>query len=150
MNQFEIDAIVEIPRESMYKYEVDKKTGILLVDRPLSRPVPFNYGYVPGTLHNDGDPLDIFLIGNYPIYPLAQVKAKILGALICNDNGSSDDKLIAEVVGDKYNYLDSAKEVITNYLTTYKEGFIVDKFVDAEEAYRILMKDVEAYLNDET
>ncbi len=59
MKSFEVDAIVEIPYGSMYKYEVDKETGQLTIDRPLLSPLPYNYGYIPNTLHGDGDPLDV-------------------------------------------------------------------------------------------
>lgn len=148
---FEIDGIIEIPSGSKFKYEVDKKTGTLVVDRPLMTELPYNYGYVPSTLHSDGDPLDVVVIDNDPIQPLTRVKLVLLGALICTDNGCSDDKLIAVVKGNEiYSqgmFLNSRVETVWHYLDTYKEGFVVHEFVDAEAAHAILMKDVEAFLD---
>ena len=151
MKLFEIDAIVEIPHGSKYKYEVNKKTGKLFLDRPLPTPLPYNYGYVPGTLHGDGDPLDVCIIGLYPIQPLAEVKIQVLGALLCNDNGASDDKLIAMVVGDNIddNLKSSCIEDVSNYLSSYKAGFVVQRFVGPEEALEIVMKDMDAYQNEQ-
>jgi inorganic pyrophosphatase len=145
---FEITVIVEIPYASWYKYEVDKQTGNLVVDRPLPAPLPYNYGYVPNTLHADGDPLDVCIIGRYPIQPLSKIKVKLIGAFKCIDNGCSDDKLLAIVPGQDYSEGIDV-EVVRHYLSTYKEGFTVVERVGAEEAYRILMQDVEAYLNAE-
>lgn len=146
---FEVDAVVEIPHGSMYKYEVDKASGLLTVDRPLPRPLPYNYGYIPNTLHGDGDPLDVCIVGCNSIQPLAKVKVILRGVLKCLDNGFSDDKLIATVVGEEINDLDiwSHVDVVKDYLSTYKKGFVVGKFEDVAEAYSILMKDVESYLH---
>lgn len=147
MKSFEIDVIVEIPNGSRYKYEVDKKTGQLIVDRPLPAPIPYNYGYVPNTLHGDGDPLDVCIIGVHPIAPLAKVKVILLGALICEDNGESDDKLIVHVVGEDEIALMQSFLIahVTNYLSCYKEGFVVKGFVGPEEAQEILMKDIQSF-----
>lgn len=147
---FEIDAVVEISLGSKYKYEVDKSTGKLVVDRPLPRPLPYNYGYIPNTLHADGDPLDVCILGSFPIHPLANVKVVLFGALKCTDNGLSDDKLLGFVAGESHDagvflaYVEQVKQ----YLSTYKEGFVVGKFVDKEEAYFILMKDLDTYLHE--
>lgn len=150
---FEITAIVEIPHGSMYKYEVDKNSGNLVIDRPLSEPLPYNYGYVPNTLHGDGDPLDICIVGRNPIFPLTKVKVVLLGAFLCEDNGQSDDKLVGAVVNEIHSYhglealLPIYKNQIERYLTTYKSGFIVKEWVDSEKAYEILMKDLDTYQN---
>ena len=87
MKNFEVQAIVEIPHGSLYKYEVDKTSGSLVVDRPLPVPLPYNYGYIMGTVHDDMDPTDIAIIGDYPIYPLTKVRVNVLGAFKCTDNG---------------------------------------------------------------
>lgn len=147
---FNVDAIVEIPHGSYYKYEIDKKTGQLVIDRPLPHPLPYNYGYVPNTLHEDGDPLDICIIGTHPIVSLTKVSVVILGAFKCIDNGESDDKLVAAVVGEHFSLLEQelAKGAIRHYLSTYKEGFEVKEWVGPEEAYQIVLKDVDAYLNE--
>jgi len=154
MINFEIDAIIEIPLGGKYKYEIDKNTNLLVIDRPLQFSIPYNYGYICSTLHEgDGDPLDVCIVDFDPIYPLTRVKLTLLGALVCTDNDRSDDKLIAVVKGNEHLYtglfLDVRIEEIRNYLSIYKEGFVVEKFVDAEEAQKILMKDVEAYVNQQ-
>lgn len=154
---FEIDAVVEIPLGSYFKYEVDKKTGQLTIDRPLPSPLPYNYGFVPNTLHGDGDPLDICIITDGPIYPLTKLKVTLLGAFKCIDNGESDDKLVAIVKGtedfallgwDRISTLEQHKRAISHYLSTYKEGFIVNEFVGPEEAYEIVMKDIESFIHE--
>lgn len=147
MKNFEVDAVVEIPHGSMYKYEVDKKTGQLKVDRILPQPIPYNYGYIPHTLHSDGDPLDVCIIGSYPIHPLANVKLRLLGAFLCTDNGVSDDKLLAVVSGEEWSDEEIMIEKVKYYLSTYKEGFVVDGRVDSETAYAILMKDLDAHFH---
>jgi inorganic pyrophosphatase len=152
---FEVDVIVEIPHGSIYKYEVDKTTGTLVIDRPLRKKLPYNYGYVPNTLHEDGDPLDVCILSNNPIYPLTKVKVNIVGALKCKDNGFSDDKLLAIVVGDAPNLYyggffteEALTQEIIDYLSTYKEGFVVESQLSSKEAYQILMHDIQAYQNE--
>lgn len=150
MKVFEIEAIVEIPHGSAYKYEVDKKTGRLTVDRPLPSPLPYNYGYVPNTLSRDGDPLDICIIGCNPIQPLASANVVILGALVCNDNGDSDDKLLGMIVKENLSTMLIEHHIgqVQSYLSCYKSGFVVEKRVTSEEAYEILMRDTYAYQNE--
>src|SRR5271166_4032705 len=111
MANFEIDGVVEIPFGSMFKYEVDKVTGLLTIDRPLPVALPYNYGYVPNTLHADGDPTDICIIDIYPIQSLTRVKLILLGAFICTDNGCSDDKLVAVVKGNENQYIRTFEQV---------------------------------------
>lgn len=149
MSSFEVDAIVEIPFGSMYKYEVDKSTGTLRLDRPLPCPIAYSYGYVPNTLHPDGDPLDVCILSDYDLVPLVKVKLNIIGALICNDNGYSDDKLLGVLVGeDHYSEdINDFVESVRHYLSTYKTGFVVEKQVGPDEALEILMKDVSSYQN---
>lgn len=146
---FEVNGIVEIPKDSKYKYEIDKASGTLVLDRPLSEKIPYNYGYIPNSLSPDGDALDVCVLGLHPIVPLAKVKLELVGALICTDNGISDDKLLATVIGDESEIGDITFFVMEamQYLSKYKEGFVVEKFVPTEEAYQILMKATEAYLN---
>src|ERR1700676_3263845 len=95
-----IRAIVEMPMKSNYKYEVNKTTGALRLDRPISRSVPFNYGYIPHTVCLDVDPIDLFLVSRYPIPPLTEVDVQLVGVFKCTDNGVSDDKLIGTLGGE--------------------------------------------------
>lgn len=126
-------AVIEIPKDSIYKYELNKETNTLVVDRVLPIPVPYNYGYIPGTLSPDGDALDVFIISTQPIVPLSEVDIIPLGILKCIDNGVSDDKVIASIKGDRSTN-SSALDDIKYYLRTYKEGFIILGYEDAKDA----------------
>ncbi len=90
-------AIIEIPKGSENKYEVDKKSGLLKLDRPLFSSVhyPGDYGYIPGTLWEDNDPIDVLVLTSHPVYPLTLAKVRILGILDMRDDKKSDVKLIA-------------------------------------------------------
>jgi inorganic pyrophosphatase len=102
-----VPAIIEIPTGSKVKYELDKKSGLLLVDRILFSSVhyPANYGFVPRTYCDDGDPLDVLVLCSEPIVPLAIMRAKIIGVMKMRDDKGEDDKLIA-VHADDPNYSD--------------------------------------------
>jgi inorganic pyrophosphatase len=92
-----IPAIIEIPTGSKVKYELDKSSGLLLVDRVLFSAVhyPANYGFVPRTYCDDGDPLDILVFCQEPIQSLAIMRAKVIGVMKMRDDKGEDDKLIA-------------------------------------------------------
>jgi inorganic pyrophosphatase len=102
-----VPAIIEIPTGSKVKYELDKKTGLLIVDRILFSAVhyPANYGFVPRTYCDDGDPLDVLVLCSEQIQPLAIMRAKIIGVMKMRDDKGEDDKLIA-VHADDPNYSD--------------------------------------------
>ena len=91
-----VNAIIEIPRGSENKYEIDKETGLLKLDRPLFSSVhyPGDYGYIPKTLWDDGDPIDILVMTSHPVYPLTLAKVRILGILDMFDGKESDAKII--------------------------------------------------------
>lgn len=97
-----VDAIVEIPTGSKGKYEVDKTAGLLRLDRVLFSSVhyPANYGFIPKTFCDDGDPLDILVLSQIPIQPLCLVEAKPIGVMRMIDQGKHDDKIIAVANGD--------------------------------------------------
>jgi inorganic pyrophosphatase len=144
---YKVSAIIEIPIGSSYKYEVDKERGYLVLDRPLNAPIPYNYGYIPKTLHDDGDPLDVCVIGVNPITPLARVKVVLLGAFLCEDNGFSDHKLVGFVEGENLDYTEFHINQVKEYLSCYKSGFVVKSFVGPEEAFKIFEGDKYAYDN---
>lgn len=98
----EMNVIVEINKGSHNKYEIDKKTGIIALDRVLhtSQEYPFDYGFIPQTLWEDGDPLDVILLTSFPIHPGILVKARPVGLMHMIDSGDSDDKVIAVPVHD--------------------------------------------------
>ncbi len=102
-----IPAIIEIPTGSKVKYELDKRTGLLIVDRILFSAVhyPANYGFVPRTYCDDGDPLDVLVFCSEQIQPLAMMRAKIIGVMKMRDDKGEDDKLIT-VHADDPNWSD--------------------------------------------
>ncbi len=113
----EINVIIEIPANSdPVKYEVDKDTGALMVDRFMATPMfyPCNYGYIPNTLSEDGDPLDVLVVTPYPLINGSVIKARPVGVLQMEDESGVDAKLIA-VPADKlsviYREIKEAKEL---------------------------------------
>ena len=112
-------AIIEISAGSRSKYEIDKETGLLTLERELTIPYPANYGFIPNTLSADGDALDVFVVSNYPIDPLTVLRYKLVGHIAMLDQGVEDDKLIAILP----NYTGSVDiSAIALFLQTYKEG----------------------------
>lgn len=90
-------ALIEIPQGSKNKYELDKKTGLLKLDRVLFSAVhyPANYGFIPRTLCDDGDALDVLVLGQEPVVPLCMVRARAIGMMSMRDEKGLDDKIIA-------------------------------------------------------
>ena len=95
-------AIIEIPKGSTNKYELDKETGLLKLDRVLYSAVyyPADYGFIPRTFCDDGDPLDVLVLGQEPVYPLTIVEARALGVMRMRDEKGVDDKIVAISVRD--------------------------------------------------
>jgi len=94
--------VVEIPKGSKVKYEMDKTTGLLSVDRILHSAVhyPANYGFLPRTYCDDGDPLDVLVLGQEPVVPLCTLRARAIGVLTMSDEKGGDDKILAVHVDD--------------------------------------------------
>ena len=99
----EFNTIIEIPKGSNNKYEIDKETGLIALDRAnySSAPYPFDYGFVPQTLWDDGDALDVILLTTYPLNVGILVEARPVGIMNMTDDGESDDKIIAVPVNDR-------------------------------------------------
>lgn len=97
-----VPAVIEIPRGSKLKYEIDKATGLLVLDRVLYSSVhyPANYGFIPRTLADDGDALDILVLMQEPVEPLTIVRARALGGLKMRDDKGEDDKIVAVCIDD--------------------------------------------------
>ena len=97
-----VPAVIEIPRGSHLKYEVDKPTGLLRLDRVLYSAVyyPANYGFIPRTHADDGDPLDILVLMQEPVEPLTIVRARAIGGMQMTDDKGGDDKIVAVCVDD--------------------------------------------------
>jgi inorganic pyrophosphatase len=94
--------VVEVPKGSKNKYELDKATGLLRLDRVLYSAVhyPANYGFVPRTYCDDGDPLDVLVFGQEPVHPLTVVEVRAIGVMQMRDDKGIDDKILAVSVGD--------------------------------------------------
>lgn len=140
-----LNTLIEMPADTTYKYEKDKTTGELVLDRVLNVRIPFNYGYVANTLASDGDPLDVFVISKDPITPLALAKASVFGVFLCRDQGVIDHKLIAILSGEESRLgmiKSSCLLMIKQYLQSYKEGFEVLDYKDLEDAKRIYNESV--------
>lgn len=127
----EMNVIIEIPRGSQNKYEIDKKTGMIALDRVLhtAQAYPFDYGFVPQTLWDDGDALDVVLLTTYPLLPGILVRARPVAILPMVDGGEADEKVVA-VPADDPRFADiqnlddlnkhSLKE-IAHFFETYKK-----------------------------
>ena len=100
----EVTAVIEIPTNERNKYELDKKTGMFRLDRVLYSAVhyPGDYGFIPRTLGDDGDPLDILVLSTIPVFPGCLVDARPVGLFHLIDHGRSDEKVLAVPLGDPY------------------------------------------------
>lgn len=98
----DFQALIEIPLGSNVKYELDKPTGLLKVDRVIHSAVfyPANYGFIPQTYAEDNDPLDVLVLCQEPVQPLALIKARAIGVMTMIDSGAVDDKIIAVATND--------------------------------------------------
>lgn len=133
-----IHAFIEIIKGSTCKYELDEKTGLLILDRPLNQSIPEFYGFIAGTNAEDGDELDCFLVSGLPLLSGSLVEVEVQSILFCTDQGIPDHKLITTVKGERNFTIDPI--LIKNYLKTYKEGFIVERLGTKEEALEVLEK----------
>ncbi|MCY4780138.1 inorganic diphosphatase [Sphingobacterium sp. UT-1RO-CII-1] len=154
-----VNAIIEITSGSKGKYEIDKETGLLILDRVLSSSVvyPANYGFIPQTYCDDKDPLDILVICSVDIIPLTLVEAKVIGVMTMVDGGEQDDKVIAVAKNDPiYNYINDMDELaphmmkeIVQFFQSYKaleeKTVIVDGIHGREKAQEILLESIELY-----
>lgn len=154
-----VNAMIEIPQGSRSKYEIDKKTGLLKLDRIIysSFHYPVNYGFIPQTLGKDGDPLDILVMCSEAIQPLCLVEALVIGNMQMIDQDLIDDKIIAVAVNDPtVNYIRSLEEVpphifkvLKNYFEQYKvlenKKVEINDFQEKEKAFEIINESIEFY-----
>ena len=154
-----VNALIEIASGSQCKYEIDKETGLLKLDRVIysSFHYPVNYGFIPKTLGEDGDPLDILVICSQSIQPLCLVEAKIIGNMQMIDSGEQDDKIIAVAVNDpSVSHIDSIeslpdhfKAVLKNYFEQYKvlenKKVVIDQFQNIDTAKMVINKAIQRY-----
>src|SRR5438105_3668979 len=138
-----VPTVIEIARGSHLKYEVDKPTGLLKLDRVLYSAVfyPANYGFIPRTHADDGDPLDVLVLMQDPVEPLTIVRARALGGLRMVDDKGGDDKIVAVCVDDPaYDHYETIKALPPHILKELDRFFrdyktLENKKVDVEEFY---------------
>ena len=122
-----VNAVVEIPRGANVKYELDKATGMMRVDRVLYSAVhyPANYGFLPQTLANDDDPLDILVLCQEPVAPLTLIEARPIGLMTMTDEGKQDHKVIAVAVADpEFNTFQEAEDLPPHRLKRLRRFFL--------------------------
>ena len=133
----EINVIIEIPKDAEpVKYEVDKTSGAIFVDRILSTPMryPCNYGYVPHTLCGDGDPADVLVILPLPLVPGSVIRCKPVGVLKMTDEAGSDEKLLAIPVPkifSGYSHIEDIAQVSQHWLD--RIGHFFEHYKDLEK-----------------
>lgn len=147
-----VRAVVEIPKGSKVKYELDKATGLLKVDRMLYSSVnyPANYGFIPQTLGDDHDPLDVLVLMQEPVAPLSILRAKPIGMMRMSDQGESDEKIIAVHMDDpEYSHLthiselaphrlDEVRTFFEDYKKLERKEVVVEDFTGPIEAIRAI------------
>jgi len=133
----EINVIIEIPKDSEpVKYEVDKETGAIFVDRILSTPMryPCNYGYVPSTLCGDGDPADVLVVLPLPLVPGSVVRCRPVGVLKMSDEAGGDEKILAVPVAkifSGYAHVEDIEQVSSHWLE--RIGHFFEHYKDLEK-----------------
>ena len=154
-----VTAIIEIPKGSKGKFELDKDSGMLKLDRVLFSAVhyPANYGFIPQTYCGDKDPLDILVITSIELPQLCLIDAKVIGVMRMVDQGEADDKIIAVAQNDmSVNYMNDIKELPPHTLTEMRRFFedykklenksvVVEDFLDKRTAMQILQESIELY-----
>lgn len=132
----EFTAVIEIPHGSKVKYELDKKTGMIKLDRMLYSAVhyPANYGFIPKTFAEDDDPLDVLVLCQEPVVPLTLVRAKAIGIMVMIDGGKPDHKILAVALDDpEYADFNEASELPPHRLAMLQRFFQDYKILEGKE-----------------
>jgi inorganic pyrophosphatase len=151
--------VIEVPMGSKNKYELDKESGLMRLDRVLYSAVyyPANYGFIPRSFCDDGDPLDALVLGQEPVHPLTVVDARAIGVMRMRDEKGIDDKILAVSVHDPafadYQHHDQLTghtlREIRRFFQDYKmlehKEVEVEEFMGPEDAVRILESSLELY-----
>jgi inorganic pyrophosphatase len=154
-----VNAIIEIPKGSRAKYELDKESGMLRLDRVLYSSVyyPHNYGFIPQSYGDDNDPLDILVLSQIDVQPLCLVPAKVIGVMQMIDNGEADDKVIAiaendmsvthiQDIGDlPEHFIRELRSFFEDYKKLENKEVIVEEFQSKDKALEIVRKSFEDY-----
>lgn len=154
-----VNCIIEIPKGSKGKYEIEKHSGMLQLDRVLFSSVhyPANYGFIPQTYSDDHDPLDILVICSIDVYPMCIIEAKVIGVMEMIDSKEKDDKIIAIARNDmSVNYINDLSQLPPHTLVELKRFFedykkleqkdvFVEQFMNKETAYKIVNDSITLY-----
>lgn len=154
-----VTGIIEIPKNCRAKYELDKDSGLLKLDRVLYSSInyPSNYGFIPQTYCEDGDPLDILVLSQIEIVPMCLVEAKPIGVMRMMDEGEMDDKIIAVAVNDmSVSHIEDVSELpphsikeLRSFFEDYKKlenkEVIVEDFQGKEVAIEVIKQSVIDY-----
>ncbi|MCC5917402.1 MAG: inorganic diphosphatase [Cryomorphaceae bacterium] len=154
-----VKSIIEIPKNSRAKYELDKESGMLILDRVLYSAVyyPANYGFIPKTYCDDNDPLDILVLSQIEVVPMCIVPAKVIGVMRMLDQGEADDKIIAVAADDKsvshfndvselpHHFLSEMRSFFEDYKKLENKTVVVEDFQGRDEALRILNQAFQDY-----
>lgn len=154
-----VNAVIEIPQGSRAKYEIDKPSGLLKLDRVIysSFYYPSNYGFIPQTYGDDKDPLDILVLSSLSIQPMCLVTAKVIGVMQMIDQGDADDKIIAVAANDpSINYINNIEELPKHFFSELRHFFEeykrlenktvkVEEFQDKSMALKIIQEAMDAY-----
>ena len=154
--------VIEIAKGSKNKYELDKDTGFLILDRILhtSTHYPANYGFIPRTYGDDGDPLDVLLLCSEPIQPMTLVRAYPIGVIKMLDNGKNDEKIIAVPFNDPYyncykdidelptHVVDEMQHFFKVYKNLEDKETVVDEVRNKEAAVEIINKSINNYVSE--
>ncbi|MBQ8882616.1 MAG: inorganic diphosphatase [Clostridia bacterium] len=160
INANDFICVIEISKGSKKKYELDKETGLLMLDRILytSTHYPANYGFIPRTYGDDGDPLDVLLLCSEEIEPLTLVRAYPIGVISMIDNGRNDEKIIAIPFNDPtYNQYKNIDELpvhifdeMRHFFSVYKnlenKDTAVNEVSEKNEAIRVINEAIERYI----
>ncbi|HEX7600801.1 MAG TPA: inorganic diphosphatase [Polyangiaceae bacterium] len=152
-------AFIEIPKGSKVKYELDKDTGLLKVDRILFSAVhyPANYGFIPRTYCDDGDPLDVLVLGQEPVVPMCMMSARAVGVMLMRDDKGMDEKIVAIHLHDpavaQYTHIRELpqhlllelKRFFLDYKTLENKEVIVNDFLGPFEANKAIRTAIEGY-----
>jgi inorganic pyrophosphatase len=157
-----VNSIIEIPKGSRAKYELDKEVGCLRLDRVLFSAFyyPANYGFIPQTLGDDNDPLDILILSQVALQPLCLVEAKVIGVMRMLDQNEGDDKIIAVAAKDmSVNHINDISELpvhfineLRNFFEEYKKlenkTVKVEDFQSSKIAQKIIKQAADNYKNE--
>ncbi len=154
-----VTGIIEIPKNCRAKYELDKDSGMLILDRVLYSSInyPANYGFIPQTFCDDGDPLDILVVSQIDIVPMCLVEAKVIGVMRMLDGGEMDDKIIAVAANDmSVNHISDISELpphsvkeLRSFFEDYKKlenkSVVVEEFQGKQVAMEVIQQSIIDY-----